>query len=107
MLTEGRAYFFNRAHEIPTPLVIGIAHGLLTSSITLFLKQTIKEIFLRTTRWLSIVLPHLAAFQMSLVLLTATHELAGTPALIETFSVPLTVSPRYAFLRTITLSHHA
>ncbi|WP_299782024.1 hypothetical protein [uncultured Roseobacter sp.] len=107
MLMGGWAFFANRAHEMPAPLVAGIVQGLLTASITLFLKRTIESIFHRTAGWLRIVLPPLAAFLISLVLLTLIHRLAGTPALLATISVPLTVSTLYAFLYTITLSRHA
>ena len=102
----GWAFFANRAHEMPAPLVAGIVQGLLTASITLFLKRMIEDIFHRTTGWLRIVLPPLAAFLISLVILTVIHSLARTPALLATISVPLTVSTLYAFLYTITLSRH-
>ncbi|MFA3919902.1 hypothetical protein [Ruegeria hyattellae] len=106
VLMGGWAFFANRAHEMPAPLVAGIVQGLLTASITLFLKRIIEGIFLRTAGWLRMVLPPLVAFLVSLVLLTGIHRLAGTPALLATISVPLTVSTLYAFLYTIALSRH-
>ena len=92
LLMGGWAIFANRAHDMPAPLVAGIVQGLLTASITLFLKRMIEGIFRRTTGWLRMVLPPLAAFLTSFVLLTGIHKLAGTPALAATISVPLTVS---------------
>lgn len=100
------AVYANRAHEMPAPLVAGIVQGVLTATITLFLKRTIEGIFHRTTGSLRLVLPPLAAFLISLVLLVVIHTLAGTPALLATISVPLTVSTLYALLYAITLSRH-
>lgn len=102
----GWAFFANRTHEMPAPLVSGIVQGLFTASITLFLKRLIEGIFHHATGWLRILAPPLAAFFISLVLLTVIHRIAGTPALIATISVPLTVSTAYAFFYTIALSHH-
>ena len=103
----GWAFFANRAHEMPAPLVSGIVQGLFTATITLFLKRLIEGIFHRTAGWLRMLAPPVAAFFISLVLLTVIHRLAGTPALAATISVPLTVSTLYAFLYTIALSRHA
>ena len=106
LLMGGWAVFANRAHEMPTPLIAGLVQGLLTATITLFLKRAIEGIVHRTTGGLRLLLPPLAAFLISLVLLTAIHTLAGTPALVATISVPLAVSTLYAFLYTVTLSRH-
>lgn len=102
----GWAVFANRAHEMPAPLVAGLVQGILTATITLFLKRTIESIFYRATGAARLVLPSLAAFLISLVLLTAIHALAGTPALLATIAVPLTVSTLYAFFYALTLSRH-
>jgi len=107
LLMGGWAVFANRAHPMPAPLIAGVAQGLLTATITLFLKRLTEGIFQRTTGPMKIVLPPLAAFLTSLVLLTAIHTLAGTPALGATISVPLTVSTLYSFFYTIALSRHA
>ena len=42
VLMGGWAFFANRAHEMPSPLIAGIVQGLLTATITLFLKRIIK-----------------------------------------------------------------
>ena len=106
LLMGGWAAFANRAHEMPAPLVAGVVQGILTATITLFLKRIIEGIFHRTDGWQRIVLPPLSAFLISVVLLTTVHIVAGTPAVLVTISVPLTVSTLYAFLYTIILSRH-
>jgi hypothetical protein len=105
-LMGGWAIWANRAHGLPAQLTAGLVQGLLTATITLFLKQVIEAIFHRTTGTLRLLLPPMAAFLVSLVLLTTIHTLAGTPALRATISVPLAVSTLYAFLYTIALGRH-
>lgn len=102
----GWAAFANRAHEMPAPLVAGVVQGLLTATITLFLKRVVESIFHRTVGWQCFVFPPVAAFLVSVALLTAIHTLAGTPALLATISVPITVSTLYAFAYAVTLSRH-
>ena len=106
LLMGGWAIFANRAHAMPAPVIAGLVQGLLTATITLFLKKIIEGIFHRTTGWLRLALPPLAAFLVSVVLLTVIHTVAGTPALLATISVPVTVSTIYAFLYTTTLNRH-
>lgn len=107
VLMGGWAFFANRAHDMPAPLVAGLVQGLLTASITLVLKRLIEGIFHRSVGWQRMVVPPLAAFLISVFLLTGIHTVAGTPAVLATISVPLTVSTLYAFLYTLTLSRHA
>lgn len=102
----GWAFFANRAHGVPAQLTAGLVQGVLTATITLFLKQVIEGLFHRTTGALRLLLPPLAACVISLVLLTTVHVTAGTPALGATISVPLTVSTLYALLYTLALSRH-
>ncbi len=106
ILMGGWAFFANRAHEMPAPMVAGGVQGILTATITLFLKGIIEGIFRRVTGWQRFVFPTLAAFVISAVLLSVVHTYAGTPALLTTISVPLTVSTVYACLYTITLSRN-
>lgn len=104
LLMGSWAAFANRAYPVPAPLVAGLVQGLLTSIITVFLKQIIEGIFHRTKGWQRLALPPLAAFFLSTTLLTFIHGATGTPALIATISVPITVSTLYALFYTITLS---
>ena len=106
LLMGGWAVYANRAHEMPGPLVAGLVQGLLTAVITLFLKRVIEHIFRHSVGWQRFARPPLAAFVISVALLTIVHTIAGTPSLLATISVPITVSTVYAFLYTITLSRH-
>lgn len=100
------AAFANRAHPMPAPLVAGFVQGLLTAFITIFLKRTIESIHYRVSGWARIALPPLAAMMISISILTLVHLFAGTPAVVATISMPVTVSTLYAFFYTITLSRH-
>ncbi len=102
----GWAVLANREYQMPTPLVAGLAQGVLTAAITLFLKRMIESIFHGASRWLRFVLPPVSAFLVSVALLTVVHGLTGTPALLATLSVPVTVSTLYALSYTIVLSRH-
>lgn len=102
----GWAVFANRGHELPAPLVAGVVQGCLTAIITVFLKTVIEAIFRRAQGGMRLVLPPLCAFLISLVLLTFIHTLAGTPALMATMLVPITVSTVYASLYTIALNRN-
>ncbi len=92
---------------MPAPLIAGLVQGMITAGITLVLKRVIETIFARFEGRPRIALPPLAAFSMSLIILTVLHSLAGTPALLATISVPLSVSTLYALLYTLTLDRHA
>lgn len=100
------AAFANRAFDMPAPLIAGVVQGLLTATITLFLKQIIESLFQRFSGWPRFVLPPVAACLISVLLLSTIHTIAGTPALLATLSVPVAVSTLYAVLYTITLSRH-
>jgi len=102
----GWAFFANRAHGVPAQLAAGLVQGVLTATITVFLKQVIEGLVHRTNGALRLLLPPLAALLISLILLTTVHIIAGTPALGATISVPLTVSTLYALLYTFTLRRH-
>ena len=102
----GWAVFANRTHDMPAPLIAGIVQGLLTTLITLFLKRIIEGIFHRTAGWPRFILPPVVACLISIALLSVIHSIAGTPALLATLSIPVTVSTLYAFFYTLTLSRH-
>lgn len=107
LLMGSWAVFANRSFEMPAPLIAGLVQGVLTAMITIFLKHIIEWIFHRTGGWPQLLLPPISAFCVSLLLLTSIHTFAGTPALLATISIPLTVSTLYAFLYTITLKRNA
>ncbi|TRD17782.1 hypothetical protein [Palleronia caenipelagi] len=107
LLMGGWAAFANGAHPMPAPLVAGLVQGALTAGITLFLKQVIERLFRRVSGPAQYLLPPLAAFSISLTLLTVAHSLAGTPAFWTTLSVPLMISTTYAVIYTVILKRHA
>ncbi len=100
------AAYANRGFPMPAPIIAAGVQGLITMMITLFLKQVIEGIFHQTNGALRIILPTLAAFAISLTLLTLFHGLVGTPAFLATISVPLSVSTSYAFFYSLALRTH-
>jgi hypothetical protein len=92
------AAFANRAHALPAPLVAAAVQGALSGTITLFLKRGIEFLAARLSGPAALVLPPLAAFVTSFTLLGAIHTLAGTPEILATVAVPLTVATSYAAL---------
>ncbi|MEM9393367.1 MAG: hypothetical protein AAGA38_05895 [Pseudomonadota bacterium] len=74
----------------------GLVQGILTATITRFLKLSAETIFHRPIGVFRLLLLPLVASFVSFVFLTTVHTFAGTPALILTILVPLTVSTLYA-----------
>ncbi|KAJ54305.1 membrane protein [Actibacterium mucosum KCTC 23349] len=107
ILMGGWAFFANRSYALPAPLIAAVVQGVLSAVITLGLKAMIERIFQRSNGWRRFILPPLAAFAVSVTLLSVVHSLAGTPALLATIAVPLTVSTLYACFYTFTLYRHA
>ncbi|WP_244467893.1 hypothetical protein [Nitratireductor soli] len=97
------AVFANRAHPLPGPLLAGLVQGTLSAFITLFLKRFIENLVTRFAGVSGLVLPPLFAGLTSLTLLYSIHSLAGTPEILATIAVPLTVATFYATLYTYTL----
>ncbi|EKF19302.1 hypothetical protein [Nitratireductor pacificus] len=97
------AVFANRTHPMPGPLLAGLVQGSLSAVITLFLKRFIEMLVARHAGVSGLVLPPLYAGMTSLTLLYAIHSLAGTPEVLATIAVPLTVATCYAILYTYTL----
>lgn len=97
------AVFANRAHPPPGPLLAGLVQGSLSAFITLFLKRCIERLAARYGGVSGLVLPPLYAGMTSLTLLYSVHTLAGTPEVLATIAVPLTVATCYAILYTYTL----
>lgn len=92
----GWAVFANRTHAMPAPLLAGAVQGVLSACITLFLKRIIDCAAARLSGLAALILPPLIAFIISVSLLTAIHTLAGTPEVLATLAVPLTVATTYA-----------
>ena len=99
----GWAVFANRGHAMPAPLIAGIVQGVLSACITLFLKRVVEAIAARLTGLPALAVPPLAAFAISMTLLVTLHRLAGTPEILATIAVPLTVATTYAALYNFAL----
>ena len=97
------AAFANRAHPMPVPLLAGLVQGLISATITLGLKRAIEALVGRLDGWAALIVPPLAACVVSASLLTTLHTAAGTPEILATMALPLTVATGYAALYTFTL----
>jgi hypothetical protein len=92
----GWAAFANAAHPMPQPLVAGVVQGTLSALITLLLKRMIEALSVRLAGKAGVWLPPLGAVAFSLSLLGTIHWLAGTPEIVRTIAVPLSVTALYA-----------
>lgn len=99
----GWAVFANRAHAFPAPLVAGVVQGALSAAITFVLKRMIEGLAVRLPGVAALVLPPLAAVVLSIALLTAMHGLAGTPEILATIMVPVSVTALYSSLYSAAL----
>jgi len=90
------AAFANLAHPMPRPLIAGVVQGTLSALITLFLKRMIEVLSARLPGASGYWLPPVVAVAASLTLLSSIHWLAGTPEILRTIVVPLSVTAIYA-----------
>lgn len=98
VLMGGWAVFANSHHPMPSPLIAGAVQGALSGLITLGLKRLVEAVARRAGGLAGLVMPPLAAFVISAVLLVLLHGASGTPEIVATIAVPLTVSTGYAAL---------
>ena len=103
LLMGAWAVFANRAYPMPTPLIAGAVQGALSGLITFGLKRLVERISRQCRGLASLLLPPVAAFTISVSLLTLLHAASGTPEIAATIAVPLTVSTSYAALYSWTL----
>jgi hypothetical protein len=92
----GWAAFANHGHAMPAPLLAGLVQGGLSASITLFLKRLVEALAARFSGIAALLAPPAIACVVSASLLTLIHTLAGTPEVLATIIVPLTVATSYA-----------
>ena len=92
----GWAVFANRAHAMPQPLVAGAVQGALSGAITFVLKRMIEFLAASFSGIAALALPPLIAVLLSLVTLTAIHAFAGTPEILATIALPLSVTALYS-----------
>lgn len=90
------AAYANSAHPMPWPLVAGLVQGTLSALITLFLKRMIEALSARLSGSSGYWVPPVVALAASLSLLSSIHWLAGTPEILRTIAVPLSVTAIYA-----------
>lgn len=98
LLMGGWAFFANRLHPMPAPLVAGVVQGGLSALITLGLKRAIEILSAQFSGFGALAAPPAIAFGVSATLLTLLHTAGGTPEIGATIAVPLTVSTCYATL---------
>jgi hypothetical protein len=99
----GWAVFANGAHAMPAPLVAGMIQGGLSAFITLFLKLMIETLSLHLDGIAALLVPPVITCLVSASLLTLIHVLSGTPEVLATIALPLTVATSYAALYNFSL----
>lgn len=99
----GWAAFANSAHPMPGPLIAGVVQGTLSALITLFLKRMIEALSAKYPGSVGSWLPPLVAVLSSLILLSSVHWLAGTPEIVRTMAVPLSVTAVYSTVYNLAL----
>lgn len=97
------AAFANRTHPMPAPLQAGLIQGALSAAITLLLKRGIEALARRFSGQTALLAPPLIAGLVSAGLLTTIHTIGGTPEILRTIAVPLTVATSYAALYNLSL----
>ncbi len=91
----GWAFWANRMHEMPAPLIAGVVQGMISASLTIVMQMLIIALFRwRQNPWLCI----LGASLMSLTTLLAMHTVARTPELLVTIALPWCIGVTYAVL---------
>ena len=106
------AVFANRAHPLPQALLAGLVQGLISGTLTLFLKKSLERMsamFFRPRNHeggrdiAALIVPPLVTATAIAAVLTMAHTLAGTPEILATIAVPFTVSTSYAILYNLRL----
>lgn len=100
----GWAFFANRLHPMPRPLVAAGVQGTLSALLTLYLKTAIDTLSGRFHGRKRLLLPPLIACLGSSAILVAIHAAAGTPEILKTIALPLAVSTSYAALYNYSIS---
>ena len=108
------AVFANRDHPLPQALLSGFVQGLISGTLTLFLKKGLERMsamFFRARQsdegigrnMAALFVPPIVTATAILIILTIAHTLAGTPEILATIAVPFTVSTTYAILYNLRL----
>jgi len=99
----GWAVLANRAHPWPQPLVAGVVQGALSGAITFVLKRMIERLASSFSGLAALVFPPLIAVGLSIAVLTSIHALAGTPEILATMALPVSVTAIYSTIYTAAL----
>lgn len=97
------SYFANSGHPMPAPLIAALLQGTISACITFVLKSTIEYLNARFEGMAALLLPPLIAFCLSSSLLFLLHTLGGTPEILKTILLPLTVATGYAAIYNTSL----
>lgn len=108
------AMFANREHALPDMALAGLVQGTISGLLTLVLKKALERMnamFFRAgqsdegigRRLAALMVPPIITASSILAILTTAHMLAGTPEIVATIAVPLTVSTTYAILYNLKL----
>lgn len=92
------AVFANRAHPLPQALLAGLVQGLISGTLTLFLKKGLEWMNARFVGVVALIAPPLITASLILAILVGVHTLAGTPEIAATIAVPFAVSTSYAIV---------
>lgn len=92
----GWAVFANSSHLLQRALFAGLVQGALSAGLTFFLKTVIERLAKQFKGRAGLWAPPLIACLASTAVLISIHALSGTPEILKTIAVPLTVSTTYA-----------
>lgn len=98
----GWAVFANLGHPMPKPLIAGVVQGVLSASFTLIMKRGIEYLTTTLSGFSALLIPPVLAASISAVCLSVIHWVAGTPEILATIALPLTVATTYAATYTYT-----
>ena len=96
IVMAGWAMFANRAHTLPQMLISGLAQGLVSGTLTLFLKKGLESMSARFAGLAALIAPPVITASLILAVLVGVHTLARTPEILATISFPFAVSTTYA-----------
>lgn len=93
----GWGFYANSAYPMPEPIIAGFVQGIMSAFLTLFLKKSVDFMRPRFSGNRRVWLPPMISSVASATFLLCGHWVSGTPAILATIAVPLTVSVTYIF----------
>lgn len=98
----GWAVVANLGHPMPKPLIAGAVQGVLSATFTLIMKRGIEYLTAALSGLQALLIPPALAASISATCLSLIHWTAGTPEILATIALPLTVATTYAATYTFT-----